>query len=345
MTRAAWRCGLALTIALVVAACVPGGGPFGRFGPPPTYAPTSGERLDSPINVAQRRALMGGPARPIVCAKAPRTLRVPGITGPTSSEAEDLARPRVALADYVRRVGETADVFLRTRPADAGAAACALEWLDTWAYEEGLLGRTSDATAQIARAHAVAGLSLAYLKIRDEPSLAAEKTGLVEAWLAALGAAVQHDGASLRAAGGDGQAWLALAAAAAGVASGERALFEWGVAEARAALGATRPTALTPLVLTAELALANGVDLYVADGAALARLVHARIAGLGTPPGFDQPTEPQAAIDMAWAEPYYTRFRDPVLPRWIARFRPMRIAALGGDVTLAFGSRDFIAAR
>jgi hypothetical protein len=39
-------------------------------------------------------------------------------------------------------------------------------------------------------------------------------------------------------------------------------------------------------------------------------------------------------------EPYYARFRDATLEKWLQRFRPMKNRRLGGDMTLLFGVTD-----
>jgi poly(beta-D-mannuronate) lyase len=277
------------------------------------------------------------------------------------------------LRDYVRRTGEMADFYVRSQPPDAGAAACALEWMDAWAFNEGLLGEVSRPLGMAARDRAVVGLAIAYLKLRDEPTLAAEKKDLVEAWLAAVvtsraGQRGQPPGA---AATDERAYWSALALMAAGVAAGERAPFDSGVESVRrgladvasdgtlawalrrgpAALHA-HAAAMTPLVMAAELGIANGVDLYVERDGALQLVARRVIDGLDDPGYFaraagaaQSPADSLGPAELAWMEPYYARFRDAKLPRWIARNRPLKNPDLGGDMTLAFGVRNFFAAR
>jgi hypothetical protein len=44
--------------------------------------------------------------------------------------------------------------------------------------------------------------------------------------------------------------------------------------------------------------------------------------------------------NVAWAEVWYARFRDPAVVPLLPRHRPARYTWLGGDATLAFGVKD-----
>jgi poly(beta-D-mannuronate) lyase len=159
--------------------------------------------------------------------------------------------------------------------------------------------------------------------------------------------------------------WAGLAVAATGIAANQRDLLEWGISRARLAIAdiqkdGTLPLemdrgalalhyhvfSLAPLVMLAEIAAANGVDLYAEGDGALRRLADRVIRGMadpatfeklsGVPQSFPLATHPRSAY-FAWGEAYYARFRDPRLLRWLAAERPLIDARLGGDQTLAFG--------
>lgn len=371
----------ALVIALVVAGC---SGPTWLGQPPSFFSPTPRSKFpfESPFNVAERRAIAGQFAQRMVCATPPPVLRnlrsesaqkTSAIATGTAEDAAAQDNALQTLRDYVRRTGEMADVYVRSQPADSGAAICALDWMDAWAFNEGLLGEVSRPLGAAALDRAVVGLAIAYLKLRDEPALAAEKKDLVEAWLAAI---VTPSGARPVPARGaeptdEGVYWSALASMAAGVAAGERAPFDSGVAIVRRALAEVRSdgtlawalrrgpdglhahaAAMTPLVMAAELAAANGVDLYGERDGALQLVARRVIEGLDDAGYFaraagaaQSPADSLGPAELAWMEPYYARFQDAKLPRWIARNRPLKNPDLGGDMTLAFGVRNFFAAR
>src|SRR5690606_19191074 len=96
--------------------------------------------------------------------------------------------------------------------------------------------------------------------------------------------------------------WAALAVGAAAIAGQDRALFDWAVAKSRIALAQIGPDgtlplevaragkalhyhlfAVTPLVVLAELAAANGIDLYGEGDGALRRLVVRVVTDLEDP--------------------------------------------------------------
>jgi poly(beta-D-mannuronate) lyase len=103
--------------------------------------------------------------------------------------------------------------------------------------------------------------------------------------------------------------------------------------------------ALTPLVLIAEAGARNDLDLYGERGGAIHRLVGRVVESLDDPGDFERLTGAKqdwvgafGGGSLVWMEPYFSRFRDPRLAPWLARFRPMRHPWFGGDATLCFGS-------
>jgi poly(beta-D-mannuronate) lyase len=94
--------------------------------------------------------------------------------------------------------------------------------------------------------------------------------------------------------------------------------------------------AAAPLVTIAELAAANGVDLYAVDHHALARLVYRAASGLQDPSffarqaGVAQQPAPPDAYAIAWAIPFARRFPDAQLNALIARLPSRSILFLGG---------------
>ena len=332
------RATIALTLALIVGACA--SAPAPKL-PTPALQPS---RLEGPFDVASKRAASGRPIVVFDCRTPPTPARHGGAIEPSKLE------------DLVRAIAAMSDAYVRASPADAAPARCALDWLDAWALEEALLERPGRGEARTARLRALAGLSLAYLKIRDEKTLVHDRKELVEAWLAAathsaLSYALARDAGEIA---NDRAYWVALAAAAAGAASGDRGLFDWGIERCREALGQRESIAaptlhddlqiLAPLIMTAELAAANGVDFYSEPE----RAIHRRIGrvraalddgGRGGAGGRPSVAGESFGAGLAWVEPYVARFPDPSLSRWVAPYRPLSNPWLGGDATLLFAAR------
>jgi len=157
--------------------------------------------------------------------------------------------------------------------------------------------------------------------------------------------------------------WAGQAAVLSGVAVNARGLFTWGLERYRLGVSQIGPDgtmplevarksksrhyhnfALMPLVLIAEVAAQNGVDLYGETGGAIHRLAGRVVDSLADPSFFERLTgERQDWVGnltgeyLPWTEPYYARFGDPRLVPWLTRFRPIRQRWFGGDATLAYG--------
>jgi poly(beta-D-mannuronate) lyase len=329
--------------------------------------------LRGPVDVNGRRAAIGRtlPAPPPAPISAPiRDLAgVSYYTDAHHSIADPVLKKRneatfAPLRSFVAQVLELAGGWMKSRPADVAYAARALERLDTWARAGALLG-TVNQQGEYEREWTLGSLALAYLQIRDAPGLDPTARATVEAWLVKIAEAVQPSyGHAGRTSSANNHAyWAGLAVGATGAAAQNRRLFEWGLAEARIGIAQIRADgflpleldrqalalhyhlfALAPLVMLAELASANGVDLYAEGNGAIRRLADRVINGWRDPTAFAaaagvaQETKlPPRAADLAWAEPYFARFHDRRLAPLLAAARPLRDDRLGGDMTLAFG--------
>ena len=331
------------------------------------------DRLRPPFGIEERRAVFGRALGAFACPApiaAVRDLTVGGYyTDRDSSVVNPDARARYPGATkpvmvYETHITNISDTFVRSRPADLTPARCALDWLEAWANQGALLGRMSQQGGYV-RTWALSAIAASYVKIQEGAGLDAVKRQRVEAWIRRLAAEVvaYHDrptGTDVR---NNHAYWAGQAAALSGVAVNDRARVAWGIERYRlgsSQIGAdgTLPLelarrsraghyhnfALMPLVLIAEIAAQNGTDLYAEHGGAIHRLV-ALVTDSVTDPGyFERLTgERQDGADdmtggsLAWAEPYYTRFRDARLVPWLTRLRPLRHRWFGGDATLAYG--------
>jgi poly(beta-D-mannuronate) lyase len=147
-----------------------------------------------------------------------------------------------------------------------------------------------------------------------------------------------------------------------GVAAGRHDQLDWAIAAAKRGLDDVSDQGLLPreaargaralayhnfaleaLVVVAEVAAANGEDLYGYRDEALRRLADFVIRNAGDPveaaevAGVPQSWTGPTSGRFVWAEPYYRRFQDPRLKDLLLRLRPMRHAFFGGNATLMYG--------
>ena len=222
------------------------------------------------------------------------------------------------------------------RMADGQGGACAMRWLEAFATQGALTGHMGTNQAEYVRGWLLGAWATVALKA------APGRVPLpVAAWLAVLADEVR---AYFAGRGGkvDGRNnhrnWAGFAVAAAGVAANRADLFAWGVDSARAGLRqvqddgtlplemARRSRALhyhlfatAPLVLTAELAAANGIDLYAAPDAggragALRRLAIRSLSGLDDL-GFFAARAGAVQVDAAGDRPGNTAWASTFLAR------------------------------
>ncbi len=272
--------------------------------------------------------------------------------------------PLSAMATGVARLG---DRYLRAQPRDPRIGVCLARWLDSWAGAGAMLG-TATSQGAYERKWTLSTLALNYALLGDAPEIAAESRRRIEAWLADLARATVPPYAAKRYSEQNNHLnWAALAALATAVASQDSVLFEWAIAATRGAIGnidadgslphelrrASKAMhyhrfALEPLVLAAEIAAANGIDLYAERDGALHRLTAHTRAAMADPEivarrvGVAQSFVGGDAIRpsmYAFAEPYVARFRDPGYAAVLRQVRGKGLSStwLGGDLTLRFG--------
>ena len=87
------------------------------------------------------------------------------------------------LTEFLRHVTGEADKSLKRAggPGEREAARCALTWIAAWAKGDAWLGRTVSQQGEYQRKWDLAGVALAYLKLRQHAT--AEERRLIEPWL------------------------------------------------------------------------------------------------------------------------------------------------------------------
>lgn len=346
--------------------------------PPP--APVR-ELLPSPLRVVPeveaRRAAFGQRTLPFGCPAVPPPLRHLNVVGYYTDAAgsiidrtrfERLQAAMQPVHHFLREVTAMTDRWARSRPEDLAPARCALTWMETWARADAMLGRVTRPQGDIERQAALAGLALAWAKLRQAPVVTATQRGAITRWLGDIAAAIQppYNIGSGLVTRNYAAYWAGLATAATAAVANDPMMFDWAVQQARIGIAqidadgalplelARRSRALhyhalaaQALIMTAELAAANNVDLYAERGGALQRLARRVADGLRDPAWFQNRAGiAQESVEgrwsgwhAAWLEPFYARFPDPALLPAVQRFRPMRNPTLGGDLTFGFAAR------
>jgi poly(beta-D-mannuronate) lyase len=274
----------------------------------------------------------------------------------TGSEIDPgLARAHAAaiapLKAFLAQVTSDTDRALSGR--SPGAAACPLQWLEHWARGEALLGRMGSKQAEYQRKWDLAGLALAYLKLRPYASPAQRRA--IEPWLVRVAGAARAFQLHPDRKRNNHLYWLGLGLAATALATDHGPFWQDARRIMAKAAGAIRADgtlplelargqqalhyhafAVTPLIVMADLAAARGEDWYGLDGGALHRLVARTASGLADVAAFDAlagvPQQRPVRPSAGWLALYVARFPgrlSPPLPDVPARHR-----WLGGDVRL-----------
>lgn len=256
-------------------------------------------------------------------------------------------RKVVIMADRYRTTGNTA------------AARCVGQWLAAFATRGVLAGRMDTHQSVYVQGWMLGALAVAWLKIRPvgraiEPAARQAVLG----WLARVAEqnqAYYADRARTRDGRNNHRYWAGFAVMAAGIATDRRDLFRWGIRCFR--IGVDQVTAdgtlplemerrsralhyhlfaAAPLVMMAELAAANDINLYAETGNALARLIEDCVSGMTSPQRFavaagaaQEPVQ-LSADNLAWAEPFARRFPNARLVALLAKLRGHSMLFIGG---------------
>jgi len=285
------------------------------------------------------------------------------IDAKAKQDYDEAVRP---ISRFEKSISEFSDLYVRGLPPRAEAARCVQDWLFSWAKADALLGKASRQGGFV-RKWSLAAVATSYLKVRDDPILKTEKKAGVERWMVRWASVVKNDystGLNRESRRNNHLYWAAWSVTAASVVLNDRKLFEWGIEGYRSALGqiqedGTLPLELkrkskalhyhvfsiAPLVLIAESGLRNAIDLYGEKDGVLHQLIRRSVEALNSPDFFRHKTGRSqdwvgdlSGDKLAWMEPYYARFPNAAIEKWVRRFRPLNNRYLGGDMTLLYGA-------
>lgn len=246
------------------------------------------------------------------------------------------------IRDWLAEVSQMATRYTESEGKKTKEAACAIAWMAAWAKGGAMLDLDTR-QALLSTTRILAGVSISYAQVRAAPVGTAEDRKLIEDWFRRYAELVKgnfsKDGSATRSSDRQNHRyWAGFSVAAIGVVTGDRKNLEWGVksfeigacqirADGALPLELARGKrardyhihATAPLVMIAELAVANGIDAYKLCGGALHRLVKFNVDMIRDPRGVEAITgEKQLKLPtrsgalrgdrIAWLAPYLKRF-------------------------------------
>ena len=238
------------------------------------------------------------------------------------------------LTNFLRQVTQDADKSWRRSKLEAQieVGTCALHWIETWAKADAWLGTMKTKQAEYQRKWDLAGVALAYIKVRRfaEP---AQRT-VIEPWLMRFADTTRAFFNDLDRKRNNHWYWLGLAAGAVAIATDNPKYWDMARGIMQDAAHDIAPDgtllaeverkgralhyhafAVTPLVLLAELAASRGEDWYAFGDGALHRLADVTIAGLANPELFEKLTDTEqddaTRPGSGWYYLYKARFPAP----------------------------------
>jgi len=321
-------------------------------------APAHGAELRAPFVVTDQRQAHGRLELMNTCEAAPAP-----IVNVTHGDPVLAERTRKTLYRYRRKMNDISDAFVRSDPPNPVLATCTLDWLYLWARHKALLGEV-DVAGTFVRKSLLAPVAMAYLKIEDAPWLDPRQRDVVRSWIGQWGHLVREeysvasDATSRTNHHLHEAAWSVMAAA---VATDDPQLFAWSVERTRFALRQVADDgwfpwaqelgmhavkfqlkAVGPLMMVAEMAAANGLNLFDEQNGAMHRLVRGTVEAVGNPVAYGERAgvrqadiDPLDGQDLAWLTVYRSRYPDRAgAPKRLPG--ATESAPLGGDLALLY---------
>ena len=247
------------------------------------------------------------------------------------------------------------------------AAACAAQIVVQQAQADAMTGSMSSNQADYVQNWAIGAFAVVWLKVRPAGQavlgVTPDQNAAVAAWMNKAGQQVEDYFQQLHEKGASSGRnnhfyWAGFAVMAAGIAADDRPFYDWGIGTYKYGVeqitrDGTLPLemargqralhyhlfAIAPLVTIAELASANGEDLYTYSNASIHLLVARSLAGLtdssffAEKSGAPQDTPKDGAVsgsDISWLSPYARRFPNPAITDLLAKFPIKPERYLGG---------------
>ncbi len=258
------------------------------------------------------------------------------------------------------RIVDAADAYQTT--GSRAAVSCALQHMETAAKDGVFTGKMSSNQAYYVQGWVIGAVAISYLKIRDSGLINHAQQKTILPWIEKVVAQSQnyfqeHRKKSTGDAQNNHLYWAGVEVAAAGIATNNRKLFDWGMETYQVGITQIQPDgslpqemrrgqralhyhlyALAPLVYLAEFGEENGLHSYAGHNYAIKKLADLCIQGLEDNSFFvkatgipqDTPNGPPAAEQISWAKIYLARFPNPQLAKLLDEARSMSYMYLGG---------------
>jgi len=264
-----------------------------------------------------------------------------------------------SLRKFKREIAKMAEAYFKN-PQDPKPAVCALSWLHQHSTEKALLGK-SNTGGDNHITWTLSSLALSYLRIKNEHSLDPDKKSEVEEWFVKLAEKVEEGERKLKYPKMNNHAyWMGLALTSCGIATQNQKLYKEGLKKFDLFLNqiqddGTLPLELKrgkkalvyhgfsaiPLVYIAELALANGKNLYKKNNA-IEKLADRIFEGFESPAYFEKLTKAkQQKIgpgSLGFLEIYASHNPKEKYKEFLKANRPFKSDILSQNLTLFFGA-------
>jgi poly(beta-D-mannuronate) lyase len=259
-----------------------------------------------------------------------------------------------------QQIVDAADAYRTTGSRDA--AICAIRHMDAAAKDGVFTGVMSSNQAYYVQGWVIGAIAIAYLKVRDSGLILPDQGRDILPWIVkVVQQTTNYYDTRRQKVTGDSENnhlyWAGVEISAAGIATNDRRLFNWGMDAYHSGIAQIQPDgtlplemkrgqralhyhlfAAAPLVYLAEFGQDNGLNLFAEHNYALKKLASLSTHGLVDNSFFvkaagiaqDAPDGPPTAEEISWAKIYVARFPDPVISKLIAQAPSLSYMYLGG---------------
>ena len=229
------------------------------------------------------------------------------------------------------------------KSASQGDAACALDWLNSWAGQRALTGKLSSEQAWYVRKWTLGGMALSYARVK--PAASAAQRQAIEAWFKTLADATMAHSDAHQGTRNNHYYWEGLAVAAVGGVTGDERYLAWGRKVFEHAMGQVAADGSLPAEMErgakalhyhvfAAVPLVMSASILDIRSPQLDQLMRFTIAAAQEPSAMEQATgfaqERANASEMSFAIIYARHEGRAELMPAKANFQPR----LGGDLNL-----------
>jgi len=264
---------------------------------------------------------------------------------------------------FTKIIVEAADAYQTTGSRQAALGAASL--LESAAKDNFMGGSCTTGQDHYVQGWLGGSVIIAYLKVRPSGLVTPEQTNLILPWLKRIAHTTQtfydpkNTGAKETKVLNNHLYWGGIPVIAAGVATNDRDLFDWGIQTYEEGVKQVTPDgtlpkemaravralhyhifAIVPLVMLAEYGEDNGIEMYARHDNALKRLIQRTEEGIYDSSYFDKAAgikqesmDTLGADDVGWIKPYLHRFPDPPNPnleKLLGRAKSLQDLYMGG---------------